>query len=51
LDRLRELERLKAKRSEISNKLKKIKQMGKQVELNIQIKKINDEIANIKGSL
>jgi hypothetical protein len=51
LDRLRELERLEAQRSEISNKLKKIKQMGKQVEMNTQIKKINDEIANIKGSL
>ncbi|WLQ14253.1 DUF4391 domain-containing protein [Hahella aquimaris] len=51
LDRLRELERLEAQRSEISNKLKKIKQMGKQVELNTQIKKINDEIAKIKGSL
>ena len=51
LGRLRELERLEAQRSEISNKLKKIKQMGKQVELNTQIKKINDEIANIKGSL
>lgn len=51
LDRLRELERLESQRSEISNKLKKIKQMGRQVELNTQIKKINDEIANIKGSL
>ena len=51
LDRLRELERLEEQRSEISNKLRKIKQMGKQVELNTQIKKINDEIANIKGSL
>ena len=51
LDRLRELERLESQRSEISNKLRKIKQMGKQVELNTQIKKINDEIANIKGSL
>lgn len=51
LDRLRELERLEVQRSEISNKLKKVKQMGKQVELNAQIKKINDEIANIKGSL
>lgn len=51
LDGLRELESLEAKRSEISNKLKKIKQMGKQVELNTQIKNINDEIANIKGSL
>lgn len=51
LECLREVERLEAKRSEILNKLKKIKQMGKQVELNTQIKKINDEIANIKGSL
>ena len=51
LDRFRELERLEVQRSEISNKLKKIKQMGKQVDLNTQIKKINDEIANIKGSL
>jgi hypothetical protein len=51
LECLREVERLEAKRSEISNKLKKIKQMGKQVELNTQIKKINDEIANIKSSL
>ncbi|MGO3344153.1 MAG: DUF4391 domain-containing protein [Marinomonas sp.] len=51
LDRLRELEKLESQRSKISNKLKKIKQMGKQVELNTQIKKINDEIANIKGSL
>lgn len=51
LNRLRELERLELKRSEISNKLKKIQQMGKQVDLNTQIKKINDEIANIKGSL
>ena len=51
LDRLRELERLESQRSEISNKLKKIKQMGKQVELNTQIKKINVEIANIKGNL
>ncbi|EGG93029.1 hypothetical protein IMCC1989_1850 [gamma proteobacterium IMCC1989] len=51
LDKLRELERLGALRSEISNKLKKEKQMGKQVELNTQIKQINDEIANIQGSL
>jgi hypothetical protein len=51
LDRLRKLEKLESQRSEISNKLKKIKQMGKQVELNTQVKKINDEIANIKSSL
>ena len=51
LECLRKLERLESKRLEISNKLKKIKQIGKQVELNTQIKKIKDEIANIKGSL
>jgi hypothetical protein len=51
LDKLRELERLGTQRSEISSRLKKEKQMGKQVELNTKIKKINDKIANIKGSL
>lgn len=51
LDKLRELENLDKKRLEISKKLKNIKQMGKQVELNTQIKKIKDEIAYIKGSL
>jgi hypothetical protein len=51
LDRLRELEKLESQRSEVSNKVKKEKQMGKQVELNTRIKKINDEIAIIEGSL
>lgn len=51
LEKLRLMEKLEAQRSEISNKLKKVKQMGKQVELNTQVKKINDEIANIKVSL
>lgn len=51
LEKLRRLDKLESQRTEISNKLKKIKQMGKQVELNTQVKKINDEIANIKGSL
>jgi hypothetical protein len=51
LEKLRLMEKLEAQRSDISNKLKKVKQMGKQVELNTQVKNINDEIANIKGSL
>jgi hypothetical protein len=48
---LRDIERLNAKKSEITNKLKKEKQMGRQVDLNTQVKKINDEIALIKGNL
>lgn len=51
LDKLRELEKLTAKKSELTNKLKKEKQMGKQVNLNTQIKNINDKIAKIKSSL
>ena len=51
LAKLRLLEKLEAQSCELSNKLKKINQMGKQVKLNTQIKKINDEIASIKGSL
>lgn len=51
LDKLRELEKLTAKKSELANKLKKEKQMGKQVDLNTQIKNINDKIAKIKSSL
>ncbi|BCA95208.1 hypothetical protein TUM19329_15690 [Legionella antarctica] len=51
LDKLRELEKLDSQRLEISKKLKNIKQMGKKIELNTQIKKINDKIANIKSSL
>ena len=47
---LSELKKLEAQRCELSNKLKKSNQMGTQVELNTQIKKINDEIATIKGS-
>lgn len=48
---LRDIESLNAKKSGISNNLKKVKQMGKQVELNMQVKKINDEIALIKSKL
>ena len=51
LDKLREFEKLTAKKSELANKLKKEKQMGKQVVLNTQIKNINDKIAKIKSSL
>ncbi len=51
LDKLRELEKLTATKSEMTNKLKKEKQMGKQVDLNIRIKNINDKIAKIKSSL
>jgi len=51
LEKLRELEKLTAKKSELANKLKKEKQMGKQVDLNTQIKNINDKIAKIKSSL
>ena len=51
LDKLRNIERLDAQKTEIANKLKKEKQMGKQVDLNTQVKKINDRIVQIKGSL
>ena len=51
LDKLRELENLDAQKTEFANKIKKEKQMGKQVELNTRVKKINDRIAEIKGSL
>ncbi len=48
---LREIERLDTRKTELANKLKKEKQMGRQVELNTQVKKINDKIAEIKGAL
>lgn len=51
LTMLRDIEKLDAKKLEIANKLKKEKQMGRQVELNTQVKKINDKIAEIKSSL
>lgn len=51
LNRLRELEKLVTHKAEIANKLKKEKQMGRQVDLNIKLKKINDEIAEVKGRL
>ncbi len=51
LEKLRALEKLELKKAELTNKLKKEKQMGKQVELNMQVRKINDEIGQIKTSL
>jgi len=51
LQMLRELEKLDAQKAQIANKLKKEKQMGRQVDLNTKVKNINDRIAEIKGSL
>lgn len=50
LEQLRALEKLELKKAELANKLKKERQMGKQVELNTQVKRINDEIGLIKAS-
>lgn len=51
LEKLRELEKLDVQKAEIANKLKKEKQMGRQVDLNIKVKNINDRIAEIKECL
>ncbi|KPW48588.1 Uncharacterized protein ALO82_00670 [Pseudomonas syringae pv. broussonetiae] len=51
LERLREFERLNLQKSEIANKLKKEKQLGRQVELNTKIKQINDVIEKIRESI
>lgn len=51
LERLREIERLNLQKSEIANKLKKEKQLGRQVELNTRIKNINDALQKIKESI
>ena len=51
LTMLRDLEKLVAEKLEITNKLKKEEQMGKQVEMNTYVKDINDKIARIKGRL
>lgn len=51
LGKLRELAKLDTQKTEIANKLKKEKQMGRQVDLNTKVKNINDRIAEIKGSL
>lgn len=51
LERLRELEKLNLQKIEIANKLKKEKQLGRQVELNTKIKQINDVIEQFKESI
>jgi hypothetical protein len=51
LTMLREIEKLYTQKSGVANKLKKEKQMGRQVEMNIQIKQISDKIAQFKGNL
>ena len=51
LDKLRRLEKMNAEKTEIANKLKKEKRLGRQVELNIKVKRIKESIAQVKGSL
>jgi DNA uptake protein ComE-like DNA-binding protein len=51
LDSLRQLEQLQQQRAELRNKLKKEKNMGTQVQLNTQVKQINDRIESIKQAL
>ena len=51
LEMLRELKKLVIQKTEIANKLKKVTQMGRQVELNTKVKYINDRITEIKSSL
>lgn len=51
LERLRELEKLNLQKTEIANELKKARQMGRQIELNTKIKKINDVIEKIRESI
>ncbi len=48
---LKEIETLDTRKSELANKLKKEKQMGRQVELNTQVKMINDKITEITERL
>lgn len=51
LQNLAELERLQQESHVLRGKLKNEKQMGKQIELNIQMKKINENIAAIKTKI
>lgn len=51
LNRLKELENLNVDKSEMENRVKKEKQLGKKVELNTEIKRINDQIEQIKRNI
>lgn len=48
---LNEIDKLSSLKSELQNKLKKEKQMGKQVEINTQIKQINDQLNELKRKI
>lgn len=48
---LKEIEKLELARAELKNKLKKETQMGRQVELNTRIKRINDQIEGMKQNI
>jgi len=48
---LKELERLEAKKLGLVHKLKKERQMGRQVDLNTAVKQVKEAIAGIKSSL
>ncbi len=49
--KLQEIDRLNVLRSELQSKLKKEKQLGNQVEMNTQIKQINDQLNELKREL
>ena len=49
--RLKQIEKLQQENSELQGKLKKEKNLGTQVQLNTQIKKIKDRIKAIKSEL
>lgn len=51
IDSLREIERLELAKVELKNKVKKEKQMGRQVELNSKVHLLNQQIKDIKNSL
>ena len=51
LEKLRELEKLEFQKTEIANKLKKEKQMGRKVDLNTQVKILSDRIDEIGRNL
>ncbi|KMP10602.1 hypothetical protein UZ36_07145 [Candidatus Nitromaritima sp. SCGC AAA799-C22] len=51
IEGLKEIERLELAKAELKNKLKKEKQMGRQVELNSRIKNINDQIQELRQTI
>lgn len=51
LEALRQLERFEKERAEVRNKLKKEKNLGKQVSLNTQIRQLSDRIAAISANI